>query len=153
MSIFSDNLNRLKEIQTIEGISDSDMAVLLEPVQTKYAELDIQGKKYPAWRILYSQAIGPGKGGIRFHPEVSEDEVKSLAFWMALKNSLADIPYGGAKGGVKFDPKAANKKELEEVSRKYIDSFYEILGQDKDVPAPDVYTNGQIMSWMLDEYE
>jgi len=153
MSIFSDNLNRLKEIQTIEGISDGDMAALLEPVQIKYAELDIQGKKYPAWRILYSRAIGPGKGGIKFHPEVSEDEVKSLAFWMALKNSLADIPYGGAKGGVKFDPKVADKKELEEVSRKYIDSFYEVLGQDKDVPAPDVYTNGQIMSWMLDEYE
>ncbi|MFA6422804.1 MAG: Glu/Leu/Phe/Val dehydrogenase [Candidatus Buchananbacteria bacterium] len=153
MSIFSDNLNRLKEIQTIEGISDGDMVALLEPVQIKYAELDIQGKKYPAWRILYSRAIGPGKGGIRFHPDVSEDEVKSLAFWMALKNSLADIPYGGAKGGVKFDPKAADKKELEEVSRKYIDSFYEVLGQDKDVPAPDVYTNGQIMSWMLDEYE
>jgi len=153
MSIFSDNLHRLKEIQTIEGISDSDMAALLEPVQVKYAELDIRGKKYPAWRILYSRAIGPGKGGIRFHPDVSEDEVKSLAFWMALKNSLADIPYGGAKGGVKFDPKAADKKELEEVSRKYIDSFYEVLGQDKDIPAPDVYTNGQIMSWMLDEYE
>ena len=72
---------------------------------------------------------------------------------MALKNSLADIPYGGAKGGVKFDPKAADKDELEEVSRKYIDSFYEFIGQDKDIPAPDVYTNGQIMSWMLDEFE
>ncbi len=153
MSIFSDNYNRLKEIQTIEGISDKDMAALFEPVQVKYAELDVSGKKYPAWRILYSRAIGPGKGGIRFHPDVSEDEVKSLAFWMALKNSLADIPYGGAKGGVKFDPKAADKKELEEVSRKYIDSFYEVLGQDKDIPAPDVYTNGRVMSWMLDEYE
>jgi len=153
MSIFADNLNRLKEIQDIEGINDKDMAVLLEPAQVKYTELDIQGKKYPAWRIIYSRAIGPGKGGIRFHPEVSEDEVKSLAFWMALKNSLADIPYGGAKGGVKFNPKAADKNELEEVSRKYIDSFYEVLGQDKDIPAPDVYTNGQIMSWMLDEFE
>ena len=153
MSIFADNLNRLQEIQNIEGISDEEMAVLLEPAQVKYTELDIQGKRYPSWRIIYSRAIGPGKGGIRFHPEVSEDEVKSLAFWMALKNSLADIPYGGAKGGVKFDPKAADKNELEEVSRKYIDSFYEFLGQDKDVPAPDVYTNGQIMSWMLDEFE
>ena len=153
MSIFDDNLNRLREIQALENISETDMAALLEPVQTKYAELDIQGKKYPAWRIIYSRAIGPGKGGIRFHPEVSEDEVKSLAFWMALKNSLADIPYGGAKGGVKFDPKKADKTELEEVSRKYMDSFYEFVGQDKDIPAPDVYTNGQIMSWMLDEFE
>lgn len=153
MSIFNDNLNRLKEIQGLENISDTDMAVLLEPVQTKYAELDINGQKYPAWRIIYNRAIGPGKGGIRFHPDVSEDEVKSLAFWMALKNSLADIPYGGAKGGVKFDPKKADSKELEEVSRKYMDSFYEFVGQDKDIPAPDVYTNGQIMSWMLDEFE
>lgn len=153
MSIFADNLSRLKEIQALEGISDQEMNILLAPAQVKYAELDINGKKYPAWRILYSRAIGPGKGGIRFHPEVNEDEVKSLAFWMALKNSLADIPYGGAKGGVKFDPKMAGKKELENVSRQYIDNFHEVLGQDKDVPAPDVYTNGQIMSWMLDEFE
>ncbi len=153
MSIFADNLNRLQEIREIEGISEAEMSALLEPAQLKYTELDIKGKKYPAWRIIYNRDLGPGKGGIRFHPDVSEDEVKSLAFWMALKNSLADIPYGGAKGGVKFDPKAADKAELEEVSRKYIDAFYEFVGQDKDIPAPDVYTNGQIMSWMLDEFE
>lgn len=153
MSIFTDNLNRLKEIQALENISDAAMSVLLEPVKTNYTELEIGDKKYPAWRIVYNEALGSGKGGIRFHPEVSEDEVKSLAFWMALKNSLADIPYGGAKGGVKFDPKAADKKELEAVSRKYIAAFHEHLGQDKDIPAPDVYTNGQTMSWMLDEFE
>ncbi|MFA5131606.1 MAG: Glu/Leu/Phe/Val dehydrogenase [Patescibacteria group bacterium] len=153
MSIFADNLNRLQEIREIEGISEAEMSALLEPTQLKYTELDIKGKKYPAWRIIYNRDLGPGKGGIRFHPDVSEDEVKSLAFWMTLKNSLADIPYGGAKGGVKFDPKAADKAELEEVSRKYIDAFYEFVGQDKDIPAPDVYTNGQIMSWMLDEFE
>jgi len=153
MSIFNDNLNRLQEVQMIAGISDQEMKVLLEPVQVNYADLEVNGKKYPAWRIVYNRALGPGKGGIRFHPDVSEDEVKSLAFWMALKNSLADIPYGGAKGGVKFNPKASDKKELEEISRKFIDSFYQYLGQDKDIPAPDVYTNGQIMSWMLDEFE
>ena len=153
MSIFNDNLERLKEIQVLGSISDGDMKVLLEPVQVNYKEMDINGKKYPAWRIIYSRAIGPGKGGIRYHQDVSEDEVKSLAFWMALKNSLADIPYGGAKGGIKFNPKEASPKELEEISRAYIDNFYEYLGQDKDVPAPDVYTNGQIMSWMLDEFE
>jgi len=153
MSIFNDNLERLKEIQVLENISDADMKALLEPVQVNYKEMEIDGKKYPAWRIIYSRAIGPGKGGIRYHQDVSEDEVKSLAFWMALKNSLADIPYGGAKGGIKFNPKEASQKELEEISRTYIDNFYEYLGQDKDVPAPDVYTNGQIMSWMLDEFE
>ncbi|MFA5753933.1 MAG: Glu/Leu/Phe/Val dehydrogenase [Patescibacteria group bacterium] len=153
MSIFNDNLNRLKEIQTLENISDSDMKAILEPVQTNYTELEISGQKYPAWRIVYNRALGPGKGGIRFHPDVSEDEVKSLAFWMALKNSLADIPYGGAKGGVKFNPKTASPAELEAVSRQYIDYFHPYLGQDQDIPAPDVYTNGQIMSWMLDEFE
>lgn len=153
MSIFEDNLERLKEIQVLEGISDEEMRTLLEPVQANYADLDVNGKKYPAWRIIYNRALGPGKGGIRFHPQVSEDEVKSLAFWMALKNSLADIPYGGAKGGVKFDPKAADRAELETVSRQFIDNFYPYLGQDKDIPAPDVYTNGQIMAWMLDEFE
>ncbi len=153
MSIFNDNLARLRDIQILENISDKDLTVLLSPVQTNYTELEIKGKKYPAWRIVYNRALGPGKGGIRFHPEVSEDEVKSLAFWMTLKNSLAEIPYGGAKGGVKFSPKQASSAELEEVSRKYVDNFYNFLGQDKDVPAPDVYTNKQIMSWMLDEFE
>ncbi len=125
----------------------------MEPAQINYKELDINGKKYPAWRIVYNRALGPGKGGIRFHPDVNEDEVKSLAFWMTLKDSLADVPYGGAKGGIKFDPKKADAAELEEVSRKYIDAFWEDLGQDKDIPAPDVYTNSQIMAWMLDEFE
>ncbi len=153
MSIFNDNLERLKEIQSLEGISDAQMSKLLSPVQSNYSELKIGDKIYPAWRIIFNRALGPGKGGIRFHPDVSEDEVKSLAFWMALKNSLADIPYGGAKGGVKFNPKETSLADLQEISRKYIQAFGDFLGQDKDIPAPDVYTNGQIMSWMLDEFE
>ena len=153
MSIFNDNLERLKEIQNIGQITDEEIKVLLEPDKINYSELEVNGKKYPAWRILYNRAIGPGKGGIRYHQDVSEDEVKSLAFWMTLKNSLADIPYGGAKGGVRFNPKDASLQELEEVSRAYIQAFYKELGQDKDIPAPDVYTNAQIMSWMLDEFE
>lgn len=153
MSIFADNLKRLQEVQEISGIRDEEMKVLLEPVQNKYVELEVEGEKYPAWRILYNRALGPGKGGIRFHPEVSEDEVKSLAFWMTLKNSLADIPYGGAKGGVKFNPKGLSEQKLEAISRAYARAFAPYLGQDKDIPAPDVYTNGKIMSWMLDEFE
>ena len=153
MSITDDNNKRLKDIQKIENISDADMSVLLKPVRVSHAKLNIKSKKYSAWRILYNEALGPGKGGIRFHQGVNEDEVKSLAFWMALKNSLAGIPYGGAKGGVAFDPKIADKAELEKVSRKYIDAFYKFLGQDKDIPAPDVYTDSQVMSWMLDEFE
>lgn len=153
MSIFQDNLARLKAVSEIDNLSADDLALLSTPAAIHRADLDVNDKKYPAWRILYSQDLGPGKGGIRFHPEVSEDEVQSLAFWMALKNSLADIPYGGAKGGVKFDPKQADKQELEAVSRAYAQAFHQFLGQDKDVPAPDVYTNSQTMAWILDEYE
>lgn len=153
MSIFNDNLERLKEIQSLAGFQDFEMKVLLNPVTNNYSELEVAGKKYPAWRIIYNQALGPGKGGIRFHPDVNEDEVKSLAFWMALKNSLADIPYGGAKGGVKFNPKEVDSNTLELISREYIKAFHNYLGQDKDIPAPDVYTNSQIMAWMLDEFE
>ncbi|HZJ41137.1 MAG TPA: Glu/Leu/Phe/Val dehydrogenase [Candidatus Saccharimonadales bacterium] len=153
MSIFADNLKRLQEVQVISGIKDEELKALLEPVQSQYIELEVDGEKYPAWRILYNRALGPGKGGIRFHPEVSEDEVKSLAFWMTLKNSLADIPYGGAKGGIKFNPKGLSDQKLEVISRAYVRAFAPYLGQDKDIPAPDVYTNGKIMSWMLDEFE
>ncbi len=153
MSIFSDNLKRLEEVRALIGVSEEDMLVLSSPVEVRYKDLELNNKKYPAWRIVYSRDLGPGKGGIRFHPAVSEDEVKSLAFWMALKNSLADIPYGGAKGGVIIDPKSLDKKELESISRSYVRAFSDFLGQDKDIPAPDVYTNSQVMAWMLDEFE
>lgn len=153
MSIVQDNLERLQIVAALDNISAADLELLSHPARVSYQELEIKGKKYPAWRIIYSNDLGPGKGGIRFHPEVSEDEVQSLAFWMALKNSLADIPYGGAKGGVKFNPKEADQAELQEVSRAYARAFHEVLGQDKDVPAPDVYTNSQTMAWILDEYE
>ena len=153
MSIVQDNLERLQIVAALDNISAADLELLSHPARVSYQDLEIKGKKYPAWRIVYSNDLGPGKGGIRFHPEVSEDEVQSLAFWMALKNSLADIPYGGAKGGVKFNPKEADQAELQEVSRAYARAFHEVLGQDKDVPAPDVYTNSQTMAWILDEYE
>lgn len=153
MSIVLENLERLKEAAKLENISDAQMLALQNPVQVSYAELPVNGKQLPAWRIIYNRALGPGKGGIRFHPEVSEDEVQSLAFWMSLKNSLADIPYGGAKGGVKFNPKDSSPEELEEISRAYARAFADKLGQDKDIPAPDVYTNGQIMAYILDEFE
>lgn len=153
MDIFNDNLKRLRDVQRIENFSDQEIEILSQPVQIKKAEIEMSGEKYPAWRILFNQALGPGKGGIRFHPDVNESEVQSLAFWMTLKNALAGIPYGGAKGGVKIDPKKLTREQLEEVSRQYVRVFHEYLGQDKDIPAPDVYTNSQIMSWMLDEFE
>lgn len=113
------------------------------------------GKKaiYPAYRCQYNNARGPFKGGIRFHPQVSEAEVKALAFWMTFKCAVADIPFGGSKGGVVIDPKELSLAELERLSRAYITFIAKDIGAKKDVPAPDVNTNAQIMGWMLDEYE
>ncbi|MBU2416976.1 Glu/Leu/Phe/Val dehydrogenase, partial [Patescibacteria group bacterium] len=151
--IFSNITNRFKEIQKIGCFSNKEIQLLSTPKKINNATLKVNGKKISAWRIVFNDALGPGKGGIRFHPDVSEDEVQSLAFWMMIKNSLVDLPYGGAKGGVRFDPRQVNNQELENISRKFIDVFYKELGQDKDIPAPDVYTNSQVMAWMLDEYE
>ncbi|MEA3452917.1 MAG: Glu/Leu/Phe/Val dehydrogenase [Patescibacteria group bacterium] len=151
--IFDNILRRLEDIQKIEKLSDKEIELLSIPKRISKDELNIDGKKILAWRILFSDALGPGKGGIRFHPNVSEDEVKSLSFWMMIKNSLVDLPYGGAKGGVKFNPKEVDSETLQEISRKFVDGFFNVLGQDIDIPAPDVYTNSQIMAWMLDEYE
>ncbi len=145
--------NRLDEVQKIGHLTDKEIRWLSTPNRVNYTELLINKKKIPAWRIIFNDVLGPGKGGIRFHPEVSEDEVMSLSFWMTIKNSLAGLPFGGAKGGVKFNPKDVSLQTLETVSREFIAAFYKVLGQDKDVPAPDVYTNPQIMAWMLDEYE
>ena len=106
-----------------------------------------------AFRAQHNNARGPYKGGIRFHPGVTEDEVKALSFWMSVKCAIADIPYGGAKGGIIIDPKKLSEKELEHVCRAYVKAFYKHIGPDQDVPAPDVNTNPQIMAWMMDEYE
>jgi len=151
--IFDNILHRLKDIQKIENLSNREIKLLSTPKRISEAKLNINGKTLPAWRILFNDALGPGKGGIRFHPNVSEDEVKSLSFWMMIKNSLVGLPYGGAKGGIKFNPKETDSKTLQKISRKFIHSFYKILGQDIDIPAPDVYTNSQTMAWMLDQYE
>lgn len=109
-------------------------------------------KMFPAWRVQYDDTRGPGKGGIRFHPDVCEDEVATLSFWMTLKCAVVNLPFGGAKGGVKVDPKSLSRLELERLSRSYIRAFYDVIGPDRDIPAPDVNTNEKVMGWMADEY-
>lgn len=146
-------ISRLEQIKEIAGLNEKEMSALNRYEMISHAVLEVDGEKYPAYRILHSRALGPGKGGIRFHPDVNEDEVKSLALVMSLKNSLAGLPYGGGKGGVAIDPKGKDEAHLEKVSRAYARSFHRMLGQDFDIPAPDVYTNSQVMGWMLDEYE
>jgi glutamate dehydrogenase (NAD(P)+) len=108
---------------------------------------------YHAYRIQYNYARGPAKGGIRFHPDETVDTIRALASWMTWKTAVADLPLGGAKGGVCCDPKSMSLRELENLSRAYIRAIAPMIGVDRDVPAPDVYTNPQTMAWMMDEYE
>ncbi|RIL11390.1 MAG: glutamate dehydrogenase [Proteobacteria bacterium] len=107
---------------------------------------------FEGYRVRYSTLLGPAKGGIRYHPNVSFDEVKSLAFWMACKCAVVGIPYGGGKGGVIVNPRELSMAELERLSRGYMRAIADFIGPEMDIPAPDVYTNSLIMSWMVDEY-
>ncbi len=146
-------MQRIDSLEQSGEFSGSEMGLIKSFYRVTHHELDVDGNRYPAWRVQHSNALGPGKGGIRFHPDVSEDEVKSLSLLMSLKNSLLGLPYGGGKGGVKIDPKGKSDEELEKVSRAFARSFADVIGQDVDIPAPDVYTNAKIMGWMMDEYE
>lgn len=112
-----------------------------------------QVKVFHAYRIQYNYARGPAKGGIRFHPDETVDVIRALSCWMTWKTAVVDIPLGGAKGGVVCDPRKMSERELEMLSRGYIRAVARLIGLDKDVPAPDVYTNPQTMAWMMDEYE
>lgn len=109
-------------------------------------------KVFKGYRSQHNDAVGPTKGGIRFHQNVSLEEVKALSIWMTFKCSVTGIPYGGGKGGIIVDPSELSTGELERLSRGYIQGIYKLIGEKVDVPAPDVNTNGQIMSWMVDEY-
>ncbi len=108
---------------------------------------------FHGYRVQYNFARGPAKGGIRFHPDETADTIRALAGWMTWKTAVADLPLGGAKGGVVCDPRKMSERELESLSRAYIRAVAPFLGIDKDVPAPDVYTNPQTMAWMMDEFE
>jgi len=109
-------------------------------------------KSFMAWRCRYDDTRGPTKGGIRFHPDATIDEVETLAFWMTFKCAVMNLPFGGGKGAVQVDPHRLSKAEMERLSRAYIQAFAGIVGPDRDIPAPDVYTNAMIMGWMADEY-
>ncbi|TDM13364.1 Glu/Leu/Phe/Val family dehydrogenase [Macrococcus bovicus] len=109
-------------------------------------------KTFTGYRAQHNDAVGPTKGGVRFHPDVDEDEVKALSMWMTLKCGIVDLPYGGGKGGIVCDPRQMSIHEVERLSRGYVRAISQIVGPTKDIPAPDVFTNSQIMAWMMDEY-
>ncbi len=153
MTIFEDNKKRIENVIHILKLGDKELKILETSKSVNKKILEINGEKYEAFRVIFNDALGPGKGGIRYHPDVCEDELISLSFWMCLKCALAGLPFGGAKGGVKFNPKNTDKTVIEKISRAYVDAFYDIMGPDKDIPAPDMNTNAEVMAWMLDEYE
>jgi glutamate dehydrogenase (NADP+) len=109
-------------------------------------------KIFPGYRVRYDDTRGPTKGGVRFHPNVTMDEVQSLAFWMTFKCAVLNLPFGGAKGGITLNPKTLSRMELERLSRGYVNAIADFIGPDIDIPAPDVYTNAMIMGWMMDQY-
>ena len=150
--------NELSKVQALMNLSDEEKKLLSKPKKIIKAEMEIQMdngeyKKFIGYRIQHNDSRGPTKGGIRFHPDVNLEEVSILAYLMSLKTALVNIPYGGAKGGIIVDPKKLSKKELERLSRAYIREIHKHIGPLKDIPAPDVYTNSQIMAWMMDEFE
>ena len=139
-NIDAEALERLRHPKSILEVS--------VPVRRDDGSLSV----FKGLRVLHDNTRGPGKGGIRFHPQVSLDEVKALSFWMTIKCAVMGIPFGGAKGGVEVDPKGLSRLEIERLSRSYIRQIYDFIGPERDIPAPDVYTNARIMGWMMDEY-
>ncbi len=156
-SYFENAMEKLREVVTILGLSDADYEKLSTPHAVLEHALTIEmdnGEKrtFKGYRVQFNNARGPYKGGIRFHPSASLDEVKALAFLMSVKCAVVDIPLGGGKGGVQVNPKELSEAELERLSRTWVKAFYDDIGPERDIPAPDVYTNPQIMAWMVDEY-
>ena len=139
------------------GYPEEVYELLKEPIRMLTVRIPVRMddgtvKIFTGYRAQHNDAVGPTKGGVRFHPNVTEREVKALSIWMSLKCGIVDLPYGGGKGGIVCDPRTMSFRELERLSRGYVRAISQIVGPTKDIPAPDVFTNSQIMAWMMDEY-
>ncbi len=160
----SDNLDVLSRTQLVIrealsrlGYDESVFELLKEPLRVLTVRFPVEMddgsvKIFTAYRAQHNDAVGPTKGGIRLHPDVDEDEIKALSMWMSVKCGIANLPYGGGKGGIVCDPREMSFAEIERLSRAYVRSISQIVGPAKDIPAPDVFSNSQKMAWMLDEY-
>lgn len=145
-----------KAIETME-LDAGAAAIIAVPERTLEVSIPVKmddgtTKVFTGYRSQHSTILGPAKGGVRYHQNVSMDEVKTLAFWMTCKCAVAGLPYGGGKGGIIVDQSKLSKAELERLTRGYIDKIAPIIGEKRDIPAPDMNTNAQIMGWMMDEY-
>jgi glutamate dehydrogenase len=159
-----ENLDMLISTQTVIrkaldklGYAEAMYELLKEPLRVLTVRIPIRMddgivKVFTGYRAQHNDAVGPTKGGVRFHPDVTESEVKALSIWMSLKAGIVDLPYGGGKGGIICDPRQMSFRELENLSRGYVRAISQLVGPTKDIPAPDVFTNSQIMAWMMDEY-
>jgi len=157
LSLFESAQAQLDEVADILDLEPDIHAILRKPMRELQVSIPVkmddgQTKVFTGFRVQYNNARGPFKGGIRFHPDETIDTIRALAAWMTWKCAVVDAPFGGGKGGVICNPKEMSRGELERLSRGYIDAVWEFIGPDKDIPAPDVYTNPQIMAWMMDEY-
>lgn len=147
----------IKEALEKLGYPEEVFELLKEPLRMMTVRIPVRmddGKVqvFTGYRAQHNDAVGPTKGGVRFHPDVTYDEVQALSLWMSLKAGIVDLPYGGGKGGVVCEPRNMSFRELEGLSRGYVRAISQIVGPSKDIPAPDVFTNSQIMAWMMDEY-
>ena len=157
VSVFGDGIAYFNEAANLLELDSTMRAILTHPTRQIIFSIPFQRDNgefevYTGYRVQYSFARGPAKGGIRFHPGVTLDEVTALAFWMTWKCAVVDLPFGGGKGGVTCDPSKLSQGELERITRRYAAELVEVVGPDKDVPAPDVNTNPQTMAWFMDTY-
>jgi glutamate dehydrogenase/leucine dehydrogenase len=155
---FESAKEQLETAAKAAGLNRNKIEQLKQP--NRYTEVSIpvmldngEQKIFSGFRSQHNNARGPYKGGIRYHQDVNLDEVRALSFWMSFKNAVVNVPFGGGKGGIIVNPKELSEGELERLSRGWVQKLYPLLGPEFDVPAPDVNTNGQIMGWMLDEYQ
>ncbi len=157
VSVFGDGIAYFNEAAALLQLEKSMRAILTHPSRQIIFSIPFQRDSgefevYTGYRVQYNFARGPVKGGIRYHPGVTLDEVTALAFWMTWKCAVVDLPFGGAKGGVTCDPSKLSDNELERITRRYAAELVEVVGPDKDVPAPDVGTNSKTMAWFMDTY-
>lgn len=156
-SILADASKRLETALKYVSISEDAIEYLKFPQTSLSVSIPVRMddgslRIFQGYRVRYDDTRGPGKGGVRYHQNVTLDEVQSLAFWMTFKCAVLNLPFGGAKGGVTVNPKELSKLELERLSRGYVDAIADFIGPDVDILAPDVYTNQMIMGWMMDQY-
>jgi len=158
VNAFDEAQKQLERALAVLPVTEHLRKRLLQPEREVVVSIPVEMddgsmQMFGGYRVQYSSLRGPYKGGIRYHPDADIEEVKALAFWMTFKCAVTNIPMGGGKGGITVDPRVLSKTELERMSRGWVQALYPVLGPERDVPAPDVNTTPEIMSWMADEYQ